>query len=74
MIEARSPIPHGFKVITNWIYDEERIICDQSKATMHFHPVTWCLLIRRTEGSDAALDQLRIFLHQKIDQRFNAIR
>jgi hypothetical protein len=58
------------KIRISWDNPEDKIL--SLGDTLHMHPVPWCRLIAKTVGYDTALDHLRKYLHERIDQRFNA--
>jgi hypothetical protein len=73
-IDHCDEIPGGLikKVRVSWDYPEDKIL--ELGDTLHFHPLPWCRMIAKSIGYDNALEHLRKYLHQRIDQRFNGIK
>lgn len=50
---------------TQWFLEENKVI--SLNREVHMHPFTYCHFVHEVAGSDAALDMLQKYLHQKID-------
>lgn len=64
-----NPFRATHRVRVSWDIKEGDVINRHN--TIHLHPVHWCRAIRESFGSDIALDHLKGYLHERIDQIFN---
>lgn len=70
IMDTTNRNPFAYTLKGNWSLSEDKMVVIEGMSQIQMHPYTLCRFIGHHWGYERALDELKRYLHEMIDRRF----